>query len=159
MVQRALCWAPLLALAAAHDQAAEDFSCAAADQEKLCFANPSGRIGSGDGSSADACCASCKQHAGCAAWTHWGQGKCNLFSNVGRVTDSDPTCTSGIGKKYDPELPPSDPEAPPSQPWKCAQPQPDGSCVKGAPTQAQWEFAQKSRTNVQGPPCKDCPSE
>ena len=55
--------------------------------------------------------------------------------------------------------PPSDPEAPPSQPWKCAQPQPDGSCVKGAPTQAQWEFAQKSPTNVQGPPCKDCPSE
>ena len=45
-------------------------------------------------------------------------------ANVGRATDSDPTCTSGIGKKYDPELPPSDPEAPPSQPWQCAQPQP-----------------------------------
>jgi hypothetical protein len=45
---------------------------------------------------------------------------------------------------------------PDPQPWSCKYPQPDGSCVKGAPTKAQWEFAQQ--TNVQGPPCKDCPN-
>ena len=44
-----------------------------------------------------------------------------------------------------------------AQPWKCAHPQPDGSCVNSDPTKAQWDFAQ--RAIPQGPACKDCPSE
>ena len=49
-----------------------------------------------------------------------------------------------------------DKPGPDPQPWTCKYPQPDGSCVHSAPTQAQWEFAQKAIP--QGKPCKDCPN-
>ena len=95
--------AQLSAVATAHSQAAGDFSCAAQpDGVGACFVNDAARIGRGDGASAESCCASCKDQAGCAAWTWFRGSYCDLFSDAGPLSDHDATCISGNGGEDQP---------------------------------------------------------